>query len=62
MPAGPPCPLARKLAGLIGFMTEQGPFRPATNSTLTLNNYAWNEFSNGCRAHHSPSEYNLRTT
>lgn len=34
---GPGC------SGLIGFMTEQGPFRPNADKTLTLNEYAWNQ-------------------
>ena len=34
---GPGC------SGLIGFMTEQGPFRPNADMTLTFNQYAWNQ-------------------
>ena len=37
---GPGC------SGLIGFMTEQGPFRPNANNTLDFNQYAWNNRSN----------------
>lgn len=34
---GPGC------SGLIGFMTEQGPFRPNEDGSLKLNEYAWNQ-------------------
>eukprot|EP01038_Epipyxis_sp_PR26KG_P013542 gene13542-18166_t len=34
---GPGC------SGLIGFLTEQGPFRPNADNTLSLNEYAWNQ-------------------
>eukprot|EP01035_Chromulina_nebulosa_P020399 gene20399-26470_t len=37
---GPGC------SGLIGFMTEQGPFRPLADNTLKLNDYAWNKVAN----------------
>lgn len=37
---GPGC------SGLIGFMTEQGPFRPNADMSLSLNEYAWNGVSN----------------
>eukprot|EP00616_Rhizochromulina_sp_CCMP1243_P006264 CAMPEP_0118972326 /NCGR_PEP_ID=MMETSP1173-20130426/8657_1 /TAXON_ID=1034831 /ORGANISM="Rhizochromulina marina cf, Strain CCMP1243" /LENGTH=466 /DNA_ID=CAMNT_0006921851 /DNA_START=27 /DNA_END=1427 /DNA_ORIENTATION=- len=37
---GPGC------SGLIGFMTEQGPFRPQEDGTLTTNPYAWNKAAN----------------
>lgn len=37
---GPGC------SGLLGFMTEQGPFRPNADKTLSLNEYAWNKVSN----------------
>jgi len=37
---GPGC------SGLIGFMTEQGPFRPNADMTLSLNEYAWNKAAN----------------
>lgn len=37
---GPGC------SGLIGMMTEQGPFRPNKDGTLSLNEYAWNSVSN----------------
>eukprot|EP00808_Paulinella_micropora_P011814 g47362.t1 len=33
---GPGC------SGLIGFMTENGPFRPLSNGSLQLNPYSWN--------------------
>eukprot|EP00597_Dinobryon_sp_UTEXLB2267_P017630 CAMPEP_0201114278 /NCGR_PEP_ID=MMETSP0812-20130820/78309_1 /ASSEMBLY_ACC=CAM_ASM_000668 /TAXON_ID=98059 /ORGANISM="Dinobryon sp., Strain UTEXLB2267" /LENGTH=479 /DNA_ID=CAMNT_0047377899 /DNA_START=9 /DNA_END=1448 /DNA_ORIENTATION=+ len=33
---GPGC------SGFIGFMTEQGPFRPNADNTLSFNKYAWN--------------------
>jgi carboxypeptidase C (cathepsin A) len=35
-----------KLLGLIGFMTEQGPFKPNADNTLSLNEFAWNKVSN----------------
>ncbi|RYG65898.1 S10 family peptidase [archaeon] len=37
---GPGC------SGLIGFMTEQGPFRPNADLTLKMNEYAWNQVAN----------------
>lgn len=37
---GPGC------SGLLGFLTEQGPFRPQKDMTLTMNEYAWNKISN----------------
>lgn len=37
---GPGC------SGLIGFMTEQGPFRPNADKTLSMNDWAWNKVSN----------------
>ena len=37
---GPGC------SGLIGFMTEQGPFKPNADMSLSFNEYAWNEISN----------------
>jgi len=37
---GPGC------SGLIGFMTEQGPFRPDADGNLLPNPYAWNKISN----------------
>jgi len=37
---GPGC------SGLIGFMTEQGPFKPNEDLSLSLNPYAWNKVSN----------------
>jgi len=37
---GPGC------SGLIGMMTEMGPFRPAADGTLQLNPYAWSNLSN----------------
>jgi len=37
---GPGC------SGLLGFLTEQGPFRPNADMTLTFNQYAWNQVSN----------------
>lgn len=37
---GPGC------SGLIGMMTEQGPFRPNADKSLSLNEYAWNKVSN----------------
>ena len=37
---GPGC------SGLIGFFTEQGPFRPLKNMSLTLNQYSWNRIAN----------------
>ncbi len=37
---GPGC------SGLLGFMTEQGPFRPDVNGNLQINPYAWNKISN----------------
>jgi carboxypeptidase C (cathepsin A) len=37
---GPGC------SGLIGFMTEQGPFRPDINGNLDQNPYAWNKIAN----------------
>ena len=37
---GPGC------SGLIGFMTEQGPFYPDRDSNLIPNEYAWNKLAN----------------
>lgn len=37
---GPGC------SGLIGFMTEQGPFRPDKNGNLQLNPWRWNSIAN----------------
>ena len=37
---GPGC------SGLIGFMTEQGPFRPNIDGNLEKNPYAWNKIAN----------------
>lgn len=37
---GPGC------SGLLGFMTEQGPFRPLADGTLKLNEFAWNQKAN----------------
>ena len=37
---GPGC------SGLIGFMTEQGPFRPDADGNLVANPYAWNKIAN----------------
>jgi carboxypeptidase C (cathepsin A) len=37
---GPGC------SGLIGFMMEQGPFRPDENGNLQENEYAWNKIAN----------------
>lgn len=37
---GPGC------SGLIGFMTEQGPFRPDSNKNIQPNQWAWNKFAN----------------
>ena len=37
---GPGC------SGLIGFMTEMGPFKPQADMTLTFNDYAWNQNTN----------------
>lgn len=37
---GPGC------SGLIGFMTEQGPFRPDAEGNLDENPYAWNKIAN----------------
>jgi len=37
---GPGC------SGLIGFMTEQGPFRPDSQGNLHENPYAWNKIAN----------------
>ena len=33
-------------SGLIGMLTEQGPFRPNADMTISLNKYAWNTVSN----------------
>jgi carboxypeptidase C (cathepsin A) len=40
MLGGPGC------SGLLGFFTEQGPFRPKKDMTLSINEYAWNKVSN----------------
>jgi len=37
---GPGC------SGMLGFFTEQGPFRPNSDMTLSFNNYAWNKVAN----------------
>ena len=37
---GPGC------SGLVGFMIENGPFRPTANGTLALNPHAWNKLAN----------------
>ena len=37
---GPGC------SGLIGFMTEQGPFKPDSNGILLQNDWAWNKIAN----------------
>jgi len=37
---GPGC------SGLIGFMTEQGPFRPDKSGNIDQNEYAWNKIAN----------------
>ena len=37
---GPGC------SGLVGFLTENGPFRPTANGTLALNPQAWNLLAN----------------
>lgn len=37
---GPGC------SGLLGFLTEQGPFKPEADGTLSMNKYAWNTISN----------------
>jgi carboxypeptidase C (cathepsin A) len=37
---GPGC------SGLIGFLTEQGPFRPDVNGNLQLNDWRWNKIAN----------------
>lgn len=37
---GPGC------SGLIGFMTEQGPFRPDIDGNLLINEWRWNKISN----------------
>ena len=37
---GPGC------SGLIGFMTEQGPFRPDSEGNFDENTYAWNKIAN----------------
>jgi carboxypeptidase C (cathepsin A) len=37
---GPGC------SGLIGFMTEQGAFRPDKDMSLSLNEFAWNKVAN----------------
>jgi carboxypeptidase C (cathepsin A) len=37
---GPGC------SGLIGFLTEQGPFRPNKDMSIKLNDFAWNKVSN----------------
>lgn len=31
---------------MLGFFTEQGPFRPNKDMTLSFNEYAWNQVSN----------------
>jgi carboxypeptidase C (cathepsin A) len=37
---GPGC------SGLIAFFTEQGPFRPNSDGSLSMNEYAWNKIAN----------------
>jgi len=37
---GPGC------SGLLGFLTEQGPFKPQADGSLKLNSYAWNQNAN----------------
>jgi len=37
---GPGC------SGLIGFLTEQGPFRPDANGQLQMNDWRWNKIAN----------------
>lgn len=37
---GPGC------SGLLGFLTEQGPFHPNKDMSLSLNEYAWNQVAN----------------
>ena len=37
---GPGC------SGLIGFLTEQGPFRPDANGKLNMNEWRWNKIAN----------------
>ena len=37
---GPGC------SGLVGFLTENGPFRPTANGTLVSNPHAWNRLAN----------------
>jgi len=37
---GPGC------SGLLGFLTEQGPFRPNKDMSLSMNEYAWNQVAN----------------
>lgn len=37
---GPGC------SGLLGFLTEQGPFRPNADMTLSYNPYSWNTIAN----------------
>jgi hypothetical protein len=37
---GPGC------SGLLGFLTEQGPFRPNKDMTLSMNEFAWNQVAN----------------
>jgi cathepsin A (carboxypeptidase C) len=37
---GPGC------SGLIGFMTEQGPFRPDQDGNLNINPWRWNKIAN----------------
>ena len=37
---GPGC------SGLIGFLTEQGPFRPDVNGNLQMNDWRWNKIAN----------------
>ena len=37
---GPGC------SGLIGFLTEQGPFRPDANGKLQMNDWRWNKIAN----------------
>ena len=37
---GPGC------SGLIGFFTEQGPFKPMKDGSLSMNEFAWNKVAN----------------
>lgn len=37
---GPGC------SGLLGMLTEQGPFRPLNDGSVVINDYAWNKYAN----------------